>query len=71
MHINVGEVNVGKIDRRIRFVLAICLLSLLFILPGNIRWLGLLGLVPLVTGLVRWCPLYSVLGLNSCPMRRS
>lgn len=64
-------INVGQTDRMIRIVLGVVLLSLLFVLEGNLRWLGLIGLVPLVTGLVRSCPIYSVLGLSSCPLRRS
>ena len=59
-------VNVGNADRIIRIVVGLAILSLLFILEGNARWFGLIGLVPLATGLVRWCPAYSVLGTNTC-----
>jgi hypothetical protein len=59
-------VNVGSADRIIRIVAGLAILSLLFFLEGNARWWGLIGIVPLVTGLVRWCPAYSLLGLNSC-----
>lgn len=58
--------NVGNVDRAIRIVAGIALLSLLFLLDGPVRWLGLIGLVPLLTASVRYCPLYSVLGLSSC-----
>jgi hypothetical protein len=58
--------NVGNADRIIRIVAGLAILSLLFFLEGNARWLGLIGVVPLVTGLVRWCPAYSVLGTNTC-----
>lgn len=54
--------NVGAIDRIIRAVLGVVVLSLVFILEGNVRWWGLLGLVPLVTAVVGYCPLYAVLG---------
>ena len=60
------EHNVGGIDRAVRIVAGLVLLSLLFVLEGNARWWGLIGIVPLATGLVRWCPAYSLLGLNSC-----
>jgi hypothetical protein len=58
--------NVGNVDRIIRIVAGLAILSLLFFVEGNARWLGLIGVVPLVTGLVRWCPAYSVLGTNTC-----
>lgn len=61
--------NVGGIDRVLRIVVGIAVLSLVFVLDGPARWWGLVGLVPLFTGLVRFCPLYAVLGLNTCPMR--
>ncbi len=35
---------------------------------GNIGWWGYIGIVPLVTGLFRMCPLYSLIGVNTCPM---
>lgn len=59
-------VNVGSADRIVRIVAGLAILSLLFILEGTARWWGLIGIVPLVTGLVRWCPAYSLFGLNSC-----
>ncbi len=59
--------NVGGIDRVLRFVVGIILLSLLVLLEGDARWWGLVGLVPLGTALLRWCPLYPMLGINTCP----
>jgi hypothetical protein len=59
--------NVGSIDRVVRIILGIALLSLLFILEGNARWFGLIGIVPLMTATMRFCPLYAVLGMNTCP----
>jgi hypothetical protein len=53
--------NIGRIDKVVRLALGIALLSLLFLVDGPIRWIGLLGLVPMVTGLVGYCPFYSVL----------
>ena len=60
--------NVGNIDRGLRVVLGIALLSLLFVLDGNARYIGLVGIVPLATALFRFCPLYTVLGIRTCPM---
>ncbi len=61
--------NVGSIDRFVRVALGIVLLSLMLVLEGNARWWGLVGLVPLLTGLFGTCPLYSIFGLSTCPMR--
>lgn len=58
--------NVGTLDRLIRLLLAAGLFSLFFILPGGQKWLGLIGVVPLVTGLIQWCPLYTLFGIRSC-----
>jgi len=59
--------NVGGIDRVVRIVAGIGLLGLFFVLEGSARWLGLIGIVPLVTGLMGYCPLYSLIGVNTCP----
>lgn len=55
--------NEGSVDRVIRVVLGSFLLSLVFVGPHT--WLGLLGIIPLLTGVVGFCPLYRVLGLNT------
>ena len=60
--------NVGGVDRALRIIAGIALLSVTFILDSDARWLGLLGAVPLFTGLLRWCPVYPLLGLRSCPV---
>lgn len=57
--------NVGIVDRMIRIVAGLVLLSLVFILEGNARWWGVVGLLPLVTGLVGWCALYVPLGIDT------
>jgi hypothetical protein len=58
--------NVGKIDRIVRVVAGLVLLSLLFILEGSARWFGLIGLVPLATAAMGFCPLYPLVGMNTC-----
>jgi hypothetical protein len=63
------QVNVGNDDKVMRVVAGLVLLSLAVVLEGNARWVGVIGLVPLVTGLFGYCPLYSVLGLNTCPAK--
>jgi hypothetical protein len=62
-------VNEGAIDRIARIVIGLALLTLVVVGPKTYSYWGLLGAVPLVTGLAGTCPLYSVLGLNSCPVK--
>ena len=61
------KLNVGGIDKVVRIAAGLALLSLVVLLEGSMRWIGLIGIVPLVTGLVGFCPLYSILGINTCP----
>lgn len=56
--------NEGTADRWIRIALGVALLSLVFMGPRT--WLGLIGLVPLLTGLAGYCPLYQLLGFRTC-----
>jgi len=64
--------NVGTTDRIIRIILGVVLLAGFFIYPdAAYRWLFLIGIVPLVTGLMSSCLIYSVLGLSTCPMKKS
>ncbi len=57
--------NVGIIDRIIRIVIGVVLLSLLFLLDGNIRWIGLLGIVVIGTAAIGTCPLYFPFHINT------
>ena len=63
------KANVGGVDKILRIVVGLGLLSLIFILEGNARWWGLVGMVPLATGLINFCPLYAFLGFNSSPAK--
>ncbi|MCC6478661.1 DUF2892 domain-containing protein [Sphingorhabdus sp.] len=59
--------NVGNSDRILRIVAGLVLISLVFVGPKTV-W-GWVGLVPLITGFIRWCPAYTLFGLNSCKKR--
>jgi Inner membrane protein YgaP-like, transmembrane domain len=59
------KANVGGVDKILRIVGGLVLLSLILILDGNARWWGLVGLVPLLTGLINFCPIYTLIGLNT------
>jgi len=63
------KINEGSIDRIIRIVVGLVLISLVFIGPQS-PW-GWIGLVPLATGLMGWCPVYTLFGMNTCGMKKS
>ena len=56
--------NVGGIDRILRISVGIVLVALAA--NGIVVWWGWLGLIPLATGIFRFCPAYPLLGINSC-----
>ncbi len=58
--------NVGATDRTLRIVAGVILLGLFFLVSAPWHWLGLIGVVPLATGLVRWCPAYAIFGVDTC-----
>jgi len=61
--------NVGGIDRVIRIIVGLALLSLVFFgdkIIGQNTVYGWIGVIPLVTGLFKFCPLYALLGLKTC-----
>lgn len=62
--------NVGNIDRVLRIVLGIGLLSMLVFVDGPAKFWGLIGIVPLATAAMRFCPLYTILGIRTCPATR-
>lgn len=59
--------NEGKVDRGLRVVLGAALISLVFVGPQT-AW-GWVGLVPLLTGIVGNCPVYSIFGINTCSLK--
>jgi hypothetical protein len=61
--------NEGTIDRAVRIVLGLGLLSLAFVGPQSP--LGYIGLVPLATGLIGFCPFYKLLGINTCGVAKT
>jgi len=57
--------NVGSLDKSLRVILGIGLLSLTIFLDGNTRWFGLIGILPLATVLLSWCPAYAIFGIKT------
>ncbi len=62
--------NMGSMDRILRFVVGAGLLVAFFMMPDASyrNWL-LIGIIPLATSLINSCPLYSIFGLSTCPMK--
>lgn len=60
------ERNEGAIDRVLRIIVGLAVISLVFVGPQT-AW-GWLGVVPLATGLIGWCPAYALLGIRTCKM---
>ncbi|PWU15258.1 MAG: DUF2892 domain-containing protein [Bdellovibrio sp.] len=58
--------NIHKVERIIRVLVGIALTSLAFVGPANLWFL--LGLIPLATGLLGWCPPYAWLGIDTCKL---
>lgn len=64
--------NVGGLDRAVRVIAGLVLLGLFFIYPeASWRYYALIGIIPLFTGLFGTCPLYSLLGLSTCPVKKT
>lgn len=59
--------NEGTLDRALRIIVGLALIAMVFVGP-QAAW-GWIGVVPLLTGLVGFCPLYRLVGLNTCPRR--
>jgi len=59
--------NEGTLDRLLRVAAGLVLLSLVFVGPQTL-W-GLIGIVPLLTGLAGYCPAYSLLGIKTCKVK--
>jgi hypothetical protein len=62
------KTNEGGLDRALRVAAGLALIGLAA--TGTVGVWGYIGVVPLLTGAIGWCPLYTLLGVNTCPMRR-
>lgn len=58
------QANVGNIDKTLRIIIGLGLISLVFTGPQT-PW-GWIGVVPLATAFISWCPLYKIIGVNTC-----
>lgn len=62
--------NVGGIDKSLRIGLGVALLVFAFFGPESVKAWGFIGIIPLATGLLNFCPIYSLLGLNTCHLKK-
>lgn len=58
------KINEGRLDRALRVTVGLALMALA--VTGTVGPWGWIGIVPLVTGLIGWCPLYTAVGINTC-----
>jgi Protein of unknown function (DUF2892) len=67
------KTNEGTVDRALRVIVGVALLAWFFFDQGAGFWhyAKLIGVVPLLTGLVGTCPVYTMLGISTCPMKRA
>ncbi|PKN59504.1 MAG: DUF2892 domain-containing protein [Deltaproteobacteria bacterium HGW-Deltaproteobacteria-14] len=61
--------NEGTVDRALRVIVGVALILMVFVGPKTL-W-GLVGVIPLATGLLGSCPLYTLLGMRTCPMEQN
>jgi hypothetical protein len=63
------KANIGGIDRVLRIVVGLVLIALAA--TDRVGVWGWIGVVPLLTGLIGWCPAYPLLGMSTCPMKKN
>jgi hypothetical protein len=62
--------NVGSLDKVVRIVFGLGLLSLWFVLEGSMRYVALIGVVPLLTAAMGFCPAYTLFGISTCATKK-
>lgn len=63
------KINMGSVDRFLRAIVGLVLIGLAA--TGTVGWWGWLGVIPLGTSLFGFCPAYTLLGINTCPLKKS
>lgn len=62
------KINVGSVDRILRIIAGLALIGLAA--TGTIGAWGWIGVMPLLTGILKFCPAYAIFGMNTCPMEK-
>lgn len=63
--------NVGSVDRVVRVFIGLALLAFAVYSVQPYAWLGYIGIVPILTAIFGTCPLYSMIGVSTCAVKRS
>ncbi|MEQ9333730.1 DUF2892 domain-containing protein [Thalassobaculum sp.] len=64
------QANVGTVDRVLRVVAGAALLAVALLVAHPYAWLGWIGVIPILTGILGFCPAYRLIGLSTCPLKR-
>lgn len=62
--------NVGTVDKIIRMILGIVFLSFYFILDSGLKYISIVGIVLILTAFLKFCPLYTIFGINTCSTKK-
>lgn len=57
--------NMGKLDAGIRYIVGFALLFIVILVEGPWRWIGLIGIIPIATAMINWCPAYRLFGIST------
>ena len=57
--------NMGKLDAGIRYILGFVMLFIVILVEGPWRWVGLIGIIPIATAMINWCPAYRLFGIST------
>lgn len=63
------KANMGSTDRWIRLILGVIFILMFFFIASPVKYIGILGVIFVITALVKWCPLYILFGINTCPRK--
>ncbi len=64
------QTNVGLVDRVLRIVVGAALIAAALLVAHPYAWVGWIGVVPILTAIVGYCPAYQLIGLSTCPLKR-
>lgn len=65
--------NVGGIDKILRIVVGLALIAFALFGPATVtwKWVGYIGIMPILTALLGWCPAYTLIGVSTCPAKKA